>query len=103
MKRTGKQRRQYGHETEQHPLVEFSPQAFEARRRYARELVTRQRIGDGCAQYAAAAQLNPSERDVFRTIMRLRRSNPDSAKTVRSCIVDGSPLSAHTRGRPAFT
>lgn len=70
-------------------LVEFAPQDYGMRKTYAQALVTREQVKEGCEQYASAVQLNPAERDTFRTMMDLRRSNEQFAKPLRSCVVDG--------------
>jgi hypothetical protein len=69
--------------------VEFAPHDHGARSWYAERLVADGKVKEGCAQYAAAVQLNPAERDTFRRMMSLRRTHKREAKTVRSCIVDG--------------
>ncbi len=70
-------------------IVEFSPHDFAARTRYARELVGRGKVEQGCGQYASAVQLNPAERNTFRTMMSLRRQHGQHAVAIRRCIVDG--------------
>ncbi|MBI5525547.1 MAG: hypothetical protein HY897_04370 [Deltaproteobacteria bacterium] len=70
-------------------IVEFAPQDRGARQRYARELVAIKHPVAGCAQLATVAQLDSSERDVFKEMMSLRRAEADIAADVRSCIVDG--------------
>ncbi len=77
-------------------LVEFAPHDFGARAGYAQALIERKDIEGGCAQHAAAVQLNPSERDTFRTMMALRRQQEDKARSLRECIVQGvSKLPVH--------
>ncbi len=70
-------------------LVEFTPHDFGARNRYAQALVDRKEIKAGCAQYAAAVQLNPSQRDTFKTMMALRRTHQDKATDIKDCITEG--------------
>lgn len=70
-------------------MVEFAPHDYTQRLIYGHKLVNRKQIVQGCDQYATAVQLNPSKRDTFRTMMRLRRSNPTQAKAIRECIVKG--------------
>lgn len=70
-------------------MVEFAPHDYRSRVRYAQTLVDRQDISGGCAQYAAAVQLNPSERDTFKTMMGLRRNREEASSSVRDCIVNG--------------
>lgn len=71
-------------------MVEFNPHDHSARMIYARQHI--QREGDvpgGCAQMAAAVQLDPSQRDTFRDMMRLRRDHPEQAQALRQCLVQG--------------
>lgn len=70
-------------------LVEFTPHDYRARVTYAVALADDKLPEAACAQYAAAVQLNPTERDTFKTMMRLRRTFPERAPALRSCIVDG--------------
>lgn len=70
-------------------LVEFTPHDYRARVTYAVALSDDKLPEAACAQYAAAVQLNPTERDTFKTMMRLRRAFPERAAALRSCIVDG--------------
>lgn len=70
-------------------LVETSPHNYEARRKYASVLVDHDKPQEACAQYASAVQLNPAERNTFRTMMRMRRSFEDKAEMIKQCIVNG--------------
>jgi len=70
-------------------MVEFAPHDYGTRQRYARSLASQKRIGEACAQYASAVQLNPAERNTFRTMMALRRSHPKKGNLLGKCIVDG--------------
>jgi len=70
-------------------LVEFSPHDYARRVRYARALSAQKAPLAACAQYATAVQLDPAERDTFRTMMALRRAYPEQAEGIKECIVDG--------------
>jgi len=70
-------------------MVEFAPHDYATRVAYAQQLTQAKLVDDACAQYAAAVQLNPSERDAFRTMMALRRDFESHATGLRRCIVDG--------------
>ncbi|MBI5529123.1 MAG: hypothetical protein HY897_22580 [Deltaproteobacteria bacterium] len=70
-------------------VVEFDPRGHATRKRYASMLETRKRVEEACGQYATAAQLDPADRDVFKTITGMRRVSPEKAPAMRSCLVDG--------------
>ena len=70
-------------------MVEFAPHDYGTRQRYAKRLADQKEVGAACAQYASAVQLNPSERDTFRTMMKLRRAHPKQGNVLGQCIVDG--------------
>jgi len=70
-------------------MVEFAPHDYGTRQRYAERLAAQDEIGAACAQYASAVQLNPAERNTFRTMMGLRRSHPKMGDMLGTCIVDG--------------
>jgi len=70
-------------------LVEFNPHDFDARARFAQELSAKGRPEEACNQYTRAVQLNPAQRDTFRTMMALRRAHPKAARAIGQCIVDG--------------
>jgi len=70
-------------------LVEFSPHDYSARISYAQAFEQLKRPLDACATYAAAVQLDPAQRDTFRTMMSLRRRYEDAAKPLRDCVVQG--------------
>lgn len=70
-------------------LVEFAPHHYSTRSHYASELARLNRVEESCAQYATAVQLNPAERNTFRTMMSLRREHPEKATALRECIVSG--------------
>ena len=70
-------------------IVEFAPHDHSRRSLYASKLATREMVEESCAQYATAVQLNPAQRDTFRTMMGLRRAHPDKAAALRECIVSG--------------
>jgi hypothetical protein len=72
-------------------MVELAPHDVVRRERYARELIARKEMRAGCEAFGHVTQLDPARREIFRTMMDIRRGDvvdDDLAAVVRSCIVD---------------
>ena len=72
-------------------IVEFSPHDYNTRMRYAKELRSQTKVVEACSQYAIAVQLDPKQRDTFREMVSMRRTEAGEAvaKELRECVVDG--------------
>jgi tetratricopeptide (TPR) repeat protein len=72
-------------------IVEFSPHDYGARTQYARLLTGRKELLEACEQYAISVQLDPKQRDTFRSMIGLRRTKEGEplADKIRECVVDG--------------
>lgn len=72
-------------------IVEFSPHDYNTRMRYAKELRSQTKVVEACSQYAIAVQLDPKQRDTFREMVSMRRTEAGEAvaKELRECVIDG--------------
>ncbi|MEL6178296.1 MAG: AgmX/PglI C-terminal domain-containing protein, partial [Myxococcota bacterium] len=70
-------------------MVEFRPHDYNLRTRYARRLDAKGQTEAACAQLGLAVQVNPAQRDTFRTMMGMRRKTEERAEAIKRCIVDG--------------
>ena len=70
-------------------IVEFNPHDYQSRSRYGQALAGLDRPVEACRAYASAVQLNPAQRDTFRSMMSLRRGFEAESKGLRECIVQG--------------
>ncbi len=69
-------------------LVEFAPYDVDTRLLYARELAKHQRALESCAQFGAAIQLAPRQRQIFREVMKLRRAHPNHKEGIERCLTE---------------
>lgn len=72
-------------------IVEFSPHDYNARTQYGGILAKRKELLAACEQYAISVQLDPKQRDTFRSMIALRRMKDGEgiADKLRDCVVDG--------------
>lgn len=70
-------------------MVELTPHDANRREQYAHELVSRHLLNDACEALGHVTSFQPARRDLFTTMMGLRRRPGSDAAALRSCIVDG--------------
>ncbi len=68
-------------------LVEFEPHNHSRRVQYAQALLERQMPEASCQQLTTAVQINPSQRDTFLRMTKIRRVHPELAGDLRECTV----------------
>lgn len=70
-------------------VVELAPHDPDRRQLYADELLRRGQLTQACEELGHVTTLQPSRRELFRTMMGLRRRGGADASALKSCIVDG--------------
>jgi hypothetical protein len=70
-------------------LVEFSGSTPARRQRYMSELAAAGDTSGACRELGTVAQLDPNQREVFRSMMAMRRTGTLSGKEADACIVAG--------------